>query len=170
VNPSRIGLVSLTKLVAALASIGKALWVPLGDLSRADLLFEEADGQLCRVQCKTGRLRKGALVFPTATVIPRCRSGVKTVRISYRGQADFFGVYCPDNGKCYLVPVDDLPVGDAWLRVDPPRNGQRSRLRWAQQYEIGAVAQLGARRDGIAKVTGSSPVGSTLFPDPGGDV
>ena len=41
-------------------------------------------------------------------------------------------------------------------------------VNWASHYEFevtlgqqGAVAQLGERRDGIAKVTGSSPVGST---------
>jgi hypothetical protein len=161
VNPSHVGFASFLRVACALREVGWLLWAPLGDFGRADLIIEDTDGRLFRVQCKTGRLRQGAMVFPTATVIPRCRSGSKTRRIPYRGQAEFFGVYCPDNDKCYLIPVNDLPIGEVHLRVDPPRNGQRTRLRWAQQYEIGAVAQLGARRNGIAEVTGSIPVGST---------
>ena len=27
----------------------------------------------------------------------------------YRGEADLFGVYCPDTREVYLVPVNDAP-------------------------------------------------------------
>ena len=160
-NTSRVGDISTAKVLAALLALGRAVWVPWGDSNRGDLAFEEDDGTIHRVQCKTGRLRKGSVWFPTVSYIARSRSGVKTVRRSYRGQVDFFGVYCPETERVYLIPVGDLPVGIGCLRTDPPRNGQRTRIQWAKPYEIGAVAQLGARLDGIQEVTGSTPVGST---------
>jgi PD-(D/E)XK endonuclease len=55
---------------------------------------------------------------------------------SYRGYADYIGVFCPDNGQVYLVPVADVPDRTANLRVDPPRNGQTAGLRWAKNYVI----------------------------------
>jgi hypothetical protein len=37
-------------------------------------------------------------------------------------------------------------------------------LALMQQFTGGAVAQLGARLDGIEEVVGSNPIGSTNFP------
>ena len=54
-----------------------------------------------RVQCKTGRLRKGAVVFYPCSVDSRSEPG-RCLRRAYAGDVDLFGVYCPDNRKCYL--------------------------------------------------------------------
>jgi len=54
------------------------------------------------------------------------------------GQIDAFGVYCPQNRKAYLIPIEDVPaVTYAHLRLDPPLNGQTTGIRWAHKYEIG---------------------------------
>jgi hypothetical protein len=54
------------------------------------------------------------------------------------------------------------------LRLAPARNDQRKLVRLADDFDlakmldrIGAVAQLGERRAGSAKVRGSSPLSST---------
>lgn len=47
-----------------------------------------------------------------------------------------FGVYCPEVGKCYLVPVEDVTRTTCSLRVDPPKNGQKKGIRWAANYEV----------------------------------
>ena len=148
-NTSRVGEVTSSQVLAALIAAGKRVWLPFGDSSRSDLVVEEEDGRLLRVQCKTGRIVRGALYFPTCSFVARSRTGVKTVRRPYRGEVDFFGVYCPDNGKVYLVSVNDVPTTGAFLRVEAPKNGQRTRINWAAQYEVGGVAQLGARLNGI---------------------
>jgi hypothetical protein len=62
------------------------------------------------------------------------------------------------------------------LRLAARENNQRLGIRWVKDYEFaatlrqhqGAIAQLGERLDGIQKVAGSSPAGSTLF-SPDGD-
>lgn len=56
---------------------------------------------------------------------------------SYRGEADFFGVYCHERQAVYLVPVDHVPDVAAHLRLSPPRNGQSKGIRWASEYLLG---------------------------------
>jgi hypothetical protein len=46
------------------------------------------------------------------------------------------------------------------LRFDNLDEAQDAMLRWKHFYG-GAVAQLGARLDGIEEVVGSNPIGST---------
>jgi len=48
-------------------------------------------------------------------------------------------VYCRETGGVYLIPIEALPLDRAYLRVEPPRNGQRKRIRFAQDYEIARV-------------------------------
>jgi hypothetical protein len=52
----------------------------------------------------------------------------------YRGDADFFAVYCHSRGDVYLVPVEDCPSRGAHLRLEPARNRQRSGVRMASDY------------------------------------
>jgi hypothetical protein len=84
------------------------------------------------------------------------------------GEIDAFAGYCPDNDMCYFLPYE-LFSGRTQiaLRLRPARNKQSSGINWAKDFELaarlralGAVAQLGERRHGMAEVTGSSPVGS----------
>jgi hypothetical protein len=82
-----------------------------------------------------GRLINGALHFHPCSVDSRSEKG-RCIRKGYAGEADLFGVYCRELQKCYLVPVEDVPTTACCLRIDPPRNGQRNGIRWADGYEI----------------------------------
>jgi PD-(D/E)XK nuclease superfamily protein len=77
-------------------------------------------------------------------------------------EIDALAAYCPGNGRCYYLPAA-MVAGrrTLHLRVSPAKNNQAERLHWSAEYEFGAIAQLGERRDGIAKVVGSSPTSST---------
>ncbi|MFN2640513.1 MAG: group I intron-associated PD-(D/E)XK endonuclease [Actinomycetota bacterium] len=63
---------------------------------------------------------------------PRADSGGHR---AYKGEADLFGVYSPDNGGVNLVPVDAVGNRLGSLRVDPTRNNQSEKIRWARDYE-----------------------------------
>lgn len=118
--------------MAALLRSGKKVLMPFGDNSRYDLVVEER-GLFTRVQCKTGKVDRGAVVFSVAS--SQYHRGGK--RQDYRGQIDAFGVFCPDNEKVYIIPIDDLPlVREAKLRLTVPRNSQIKGIRWAAKYEI----------------------------------
>ncbi len=148
-DTSHVGEISRWQIVAALTRRRKQLLAPMGDHLRYDLVIDDG-GTFLRVQCKTGRLRNGTVSFPTCSIDSRSKPGT-TVRRSYRGEVELFGVYCPDNGKCYLVPVEKVGPNECRLRIDPPRNGQKTHIHWAEDYEIKKV-----------ELTGIEPVTSTM--------
>jgi hypothetical protein len=128
------GEVARMQIAAALSLQGKRVLLPLGDFQRYDLVIDD-DGRFLRVQCKLGRLRKGAVLFHTCSVDSRSKKGT-CIRKGYKGQIELFGVYCPEVKKCYLVPVGDAPATECSLRVGPPGNGQKRGVRWAADYEM----------------------------------
>jgi hypothetical protein len=138
-HPKDIGDRTTLAVVLALRALGFIVSEPFGENARYDLVID--DGQrLTRVQCKTGRLRLGAVNFATCSCYGHHRNPVDARR-SYSGQIEFFAVYCPETAGVYLVPVDDVPNrSTAMLRVDPPRNSQRKRIRFASDYEVGTVS------------------------------
>ena len=75
----------------------------------------------------------GVMSFSTQSVQS---NSVRRVARGYAGDADLFVVHCPDTGRVYAVPVDEAPTGYMNLRIDPPRNGQASGVRWAADYQL----------------------------------
>ena len=127
-----IGEVSVTQIIAALARQWCQVWVPFGDSNRrTDILFEKHD-LIKRVQCKTGRLVRGAIEFRTDST-HRSQKGYK--HRDYVGQVDYFGVYCPQTKKCYLVPISKTKKCCCFLRIDPPKTS-KSKARWAKDFEL----------------------------------
>ena len=122
----------------ALRQAGYAISVPFGENTRYDLVIDDGEG-LLRIQCKTGRLRMGAVRFATCSSYGHHRNPGASRR-SYAGQIDSFAVYCPETSGVYLIPIADVPTkSSAMLRVDVPRNGQSKRIRLAHDYWLGAV-------------------------------
>ncbi|MEO6835636.1 MAG: group I intron-associated PD-(D/E)XK endonuclease [Candidatus Tumulicola sp.] len=111
-----IGDRSEMEAMVALARAGYIVSAPFGENSRYDLIIDK-DGILSRVQVKTGRLRNGV----------SCRS--------YAGEIEYFAVYCPGGDSVYLIPISEIAIGGT-LRVDPTRNGQEKRIRWASEYAL----------------------------------
>lgn len=121
-------------VLAAFVRRGYRVLTPFGSNQRYDLVVESR-GSFIRVQCKTGRLREGAVTFNTQSI----RSNMqRTERRSYTGEIDLFAVYCPDTDRIYAVPVADAANTLGTLRVDPPKNGQAKGVRWAADYQLPA--------------------------------
>jgi hypothetical protein len=138
-HPKVVGDRSTLAIMAALELVGYAILVPFGENTRYDLVVDDGT-TLRRVQCKTGRLRGGAVRFKACSQYSHHRKP-KVVRRDYLGEIDDFAVYCPDTMGVYLIPIGDIAVRHKGaLRVDPPRNGQKRRIRLAADYEIAKVA------------------------------
>ena len=58
-------------------------------------------------------------------------------RRSYEDGIDLFLVYCPPLETVYVVGIAAALTGVSMLRVRPPANGQRKRINWATDYELG---------------------------------
>ena len=126
-NPKAIGERSQAYIMAKLLEVGYNILIPYGDNTRYDLVIEDADGQFWRVQCKTGWIEEdGAYIaFKTASSYYHTKAGRTSYgRRDYRGQIDYFAVYCPDTGKVYLVPIDHVGTASANLRLLPTANKQ----------------------------------------------
>lgn len=122
----------------ALADAGLDVSVPFGENCRYDLVIDR-EGTLTRAQCKTGRLRNGAVRFSTASTYGHLPSP-RAPRRDYVGEIDEFGVFCPETHGVYLIPVADVAARtNAYLRIEPPRNGQRRGIRYARAYLVGSV-------------------------------
>ena len=63
-DTKRIGDVSQLMVEAALLVKGYSVLVPIGDNDRYDFVIEK-DGDFKKVQCKTGRIKSGAVRFRT---------------------------------------------------------------------------------------------------------
>ena len=130
-TPKAIGENSEGQVLARFLRHGEVVLLPFGDNQRYDMVLDR-QGTFLRVQVKTGRYRNGAVGFATVS------TGSDTAHRQawhYRGQADYFAVYCPELDTVYMVPVDECGDRQLCLRIQPPRNHQVARLRWAKDYE-----------------------------------
>ena len=108
--------------------------IPFGVNHRYDLVLDLGE-KFVRVQCKTARIEGSCVKFSCQSV----RSNTKnTLSRDYRGDADLFVAYCPQNDRVYAVPVEDAGRTQIMLRLSPPANNQRLGVRWAADYELPA--------------------------------
>jgi hypothetical protein len=120
------GNLSEARILAAFVSAGYLVSVPFGSGHKYDFVVDDST-RLLRVQCKTGRVKNGVLLFNAYS-----QSGNGSVKMSYRGLADLFAVLNPEDEKVYLVPVDEVGVTDVSLRLAPTMNKQTQGVRWAE--------------------------------------
>jgi hypothetical protein len=137
VHPKLVGDATEAMVIARLVQAGKNVLLPFGENRRYDLVIDEGD-HFVRVQCKTGRLRSGAIRFNTcsSTYHHPNNQGTKAYHRGYAGEADLFGVYVRENDRVYLIPVTQVGTREGVLRVDPSRNNQSARVRWARDFEV----------------------------------
>lgn len=129
-TPKEIGERSEAQVIAKFLQAGLVVLTPFGDSQRYDLVVDQ-DGRFIRVQCKTGKIVKGALRFPT------CSNNWRTGKTkNYRGDVEFFAVYSPELDAVYVVPVGDVGTKLGFLRIAPPGNNQVKRIRLASDYEF----------------------------------
>ena len=157
-NPNHKGNAAELAFAAEAAKLGLDVYMPLTEHGRADLLLG-IGGQLLRVQCKWAN-RKGEVVSINLATSRRSRNG--HIRTTYTAdEIDAIGAYCDELQSCFLIPIEIAAGKSAMhLRLAPARNGQRAALNWAEQYRLGAVAQLAERRRGTAEARGSNPLSS----------
>src|SRR5262245_6529520 len=149
--------------------LGIDVYWPVGEGGRYDFILD-IGGRLSRVQCKWAP-RQGEVVVVRCYSARRNRDGLLR-RIYEEGEIDAYAAYCEEIDRCFFFPYGEF-VGrtQIQLRLDGTDNNQKLGINWADDFDfaariaeqVGAVAQLGERRHGMAEATGSSPVGSTPY-------
>jgi len=129
------GVVAETALMHECAQLGIGVARPIDD-EPYDLILDLRP-RLLRVQCKWAVIVTGAVEIRCR----RCRRGRDGLihRPYTAGEIDAIAAFCPDTGRCYLLPYE-LSVDRAAvrLRLEPPRNNQAFGVRWARDYEFAA--------------------------------
>ena len=161
------GAIAETAIVHEAVRLGIEVYRPVVEGGRFDLVFAFPDGALARVQCKWAAASRGAIGIRCYSS-RRAREGMRT-RPYTATEVDAIAAYCPDNQRCYYVPID-LVLGRRLvsLRLSPARNNQIDRVNSAEQFELGAIAQLGERVTGSHEAGGSSPPSSITTRPPAG--
>jgi hypothetical protein len=144
-NTKRVDDISEARVIAALVEAGFQLLLPFGENHRYDIAID-FEGKFYRVQVKSGRVRGGVVEFNCYSSHTH-RGGSSCRR--YIGEIDFFGVYCAQLGKTYLVPLEDVGSSGS-LRIKPCENSQKKKIRWAEPYVIPGPG---------TKLVGPRPVG-----------
>ena len=132
------GNLSEARILAAFVAAGYLVSVPFGSGHKYDFVVDDST-RLFRVQCKTGRVKNGSLLFNAYS-----QSGNGAVKMSYRGLADLFAVLKPEDDKVYLIPVDEVGVTDVSLRLAPTLNNQTQGIRWAEIYLLKPLVLSGS--------------------------
>jgi PD-(D/E)XK endonuclease len=144
-------------VMLALQDVGYAILLPFGENTRYDLVIDDGK-RLSRMQCKTGRLRGGRVLFNTCSCYGHHMNPGMSRR-DYRGQIDYFAVHCPDTDGVYLIPIEAVPnKSGGSLRVEPPRNNQRQYVRWAADFELMRVSLV--RREQMATAEPGAKTGA----------
>ncbi len=167
-DTSQQGLISHTAILNRFVQLGFEVLLPWADHLGYDLayyvveehrnfgFFVHREARLVRIQCKTGRLVKdgSCFEFSTVSVSAGKRGNLKrgNLKKGYVGKAEYFAVYLPDNGKVYMIAVNEAPrSSDMTLRFKsaglvrgnhkktytvPYEEINDPRFHWAEDYEI----------------------------------
>lgn len=137
-NTKHKGDITMSKILSVLLELGETVLFPWGDNDRYDLAVDRGNGRIDRIQCKTGRLRDGVIKAKLCSVQTH-RKGVAFSESTHKynkSQIDTFGIYCPETAKCYLVPIEEASMIEIYLRIEPTKNNQAEKIKWAKDYEI----------------------------------
>ena len=159
-TPTEKGNIAELMIAAKAVQARIAVARPVNEGLRYDLIFD-TDDRLFRVQCKWASLCDGFVRVAIRTSRHSPVRGYLMTTYS-TSEVDLIAAYCQERDTVYVLPIAEFAGRSVvHLRLKPTRNNQSTFVRWARDYELGAIAQLGERDAGSVEVEGSSPSGST---------
>ena len=102
--------------------------IPYGENNRYDLVVEKK-GKFIRIQAKYVTPKDGKLYV-------NCRSSNNWSVLHYTpNQIDVIAVFNPKQGRVYYVPVGKIRKSAMILRLEPPKNKQKAKIRYAREFD-----------------------------------
>jgi hypothetical protein len=148
-TPSQKGAAAEAAITAMTIELGLTVLRPLCEGRRYDLVID-LEPELLRVQCKMARHRSGVLSVRLQTSRHTPGGYVKTYYTA--AEVDAIAAYSPALHRGFLIPIGEASGRrELQLRLDPTKNNQAHRIRWARDYEFApSIERLrssaGARR------------------------
>jgi len=133
-NTKQKGDIAESKFISLLIEKGYNVSVPFGDNTKYDVVVENENKELEKVQVKHGNHCGDIIKFNLES---ETSTNGKRNRVSYtKDEVDWFGVYVPETDRYYRIPFEDTPKTEMWLRLKPPKNNQIERVNLARDYEL----------------------------------
>lgn len=136
-NSKQIGELSEAEILLRFLRKGISVSIPHGDNQRYDFIID-CDNKLYKIQVKTGRINNDCVVFDTCSSQIHRDNGKQ----GYRGQIDYFAVYCPVIDKAYLISVNDVGERACRLRLQPTKNNNAKLVNFAVDHEFDLQLEL----------------------------
>ncbi len=135
-SSSHKGAAAEAEIAAAAIQLGLVVLRPVYEGGRYDLVIDTGTS-LLRVQCKWAS-QHGDVITARCMTSRHTPSGYR--RSTYSGgEVDAIAVFAQATDRCYLIPIDEVAgLSMISLRLEPARNNQVRRVRWAHEYELHA--------------------------------
>jgi prevent-host-death family protein len=141
-STNRKGAVAEAGIAFHAMRLGIEVLKPAAEHGRYDLAFDLGE-RILRVQCKWGALDRQSEVIVTRIRGSRHTPHGYVLRTYTEDEIDAVAIYCGELDRCFLIPITEISgQGMIHLRLGPARNAQRAAVNWADDYDLGAVAQL----------------------------
>lgn len=129
-NTKRLGLLGELKAQYDFTRAGWDVSVPLGDYCPYDLIVRKENKEL-RIQVKTcEKIVDGKINFNISS-----RNYYIDKHYTLE-DADYFYLYCLENGQGYLYNIENSNVRGIYLRIEPPKNNQVKGINFAKDFEF----------------------------------
>lgn len=129
-NSKQIGDITELQCITYFYKLGFDISIPYGENSRYDFIIDNGY-ELFRIQCKTCNFKGDYIIIPCRSIRTN-RKGNHVVRYS-KNEIDYFATYF--NDRCYLISVDE-DINVKSLRIKPPKNNQKTKISYLQDYEL----------------------------------
>ena len=110
---------------------GFTIFVPLTEHCSFDLVAYK-DGEFRRVQVKYRSMDRYGKIDVKFSTCWTDRRGTHSAPID-KSEVDLYCVYCPDSDECYYLEPRRFG-SNASLRVEAPKNNQRTNVNFASDY------------------------------------
>jgi hypothetical protein len=138
-TPSQKGAAAEAAITAEAILCGLTVLRPLCEGRRYDLVID-LDPELLRVQCKLAHRLNGVLSVGLST--NRCTPSGYVSTTYHPSEIDAIAAYSRELNRCFLIPISEVAGRRAiHLRLDPTRNNQAQRIRWAADYDFKAMLE-----------------------------
>lgn len=138
-NTKQLGNLTELQCITRLYELGCSISIPFGNADKYDIVIDVND-KLYKVQIKHSKSYCGD--DGTVDYIKfKCRwqshnTQGYSQQLYKANEVDLFATFY--NGECYLVPQSEC-TNEKILRIKPPKNGQRKRISFLENYKAQEV-------------------------------
>lgn len=127
------GNITELEILNYVTKLGYQVSIPFGDRARYDQIWDIC-GKLLKIQIKTAKINETGDCISISCKSSNRKEGKWVNKRYTKDEIDFLASFY--DGRCYLIPVDQLPGRSKNLRFNKPLNNQQTSINWAEDYEV----------------------------------